>query len=247
MTILFDIETVVDRALLVDVTRMEHDDYLDDLESRGRQRFVPANFHRPVAIAAAIIKPDYSLTAVSAREETDPAALAARFWQRALKLPMHGLVTFGGRTFDLPVLEREAFRAGINISLWMKLGVKSWVDPRNRYNTAGHIDLCDVLGNFGACWMHGGLNLCAKLAGAPGKLDTSGSDVERLHAEGDFEAIRGYCICDVLDTYIVFLRTLVLLGKIDSAREKELRAAMMPIVEDSAKKYPAVQLYREAM
>lgn len=39
---------------------------------------------------------------------------------------------------------------------------------------------------------------------------------------GELQAISDYCRCDVLDTYFVFLRSMLMFGKISREREQEL-------------------------
>ena len=79
-----------------------------------------------------------------------------------------------------------------------------------------------MLTNFGASRFNGGLNLAANLPGKPGKIEVQGNMVQDLYNDGKLAEINDYCRCDVLDTYFVFLRTSVLLGRITLDQEKEL-------------------------
>jgi predicted PolB exonuclease-like 3'-5' exonuclease len=79
----------------------------------------------------------------------------------------------------------------------------------------------DLLSNFGAARLSGGLNLLANLIGKPGKTGVDGSQVQGLYDAGQVGAINDYCRCDVLDTYFVFLRTRVLLGKLTLEEEQQ--------------------------
>ena len=72
----------------------------------------------------------------------------------------------------------------------------------------------DLFSNFGAAQVTGGLNLLANLIGKPGKNSIDGSKVQDMYDAGRAEEINDYCRCDVLDTYFVFLRSRVLLGKL---------------------------------
>ena len=131
-------------------------------------------------------------------------------------------MTFNGRGFDLPVLELSAYRYGIAVPNWFNASGSQYQQPRNRFNTAAHLDLQDFIGNQGAAQVHGGLNLCALLLGKPGKMDTKGSMVQELWERGERERIDDYCQCDVLDTYFVFLRTRLLAGQLSAERERQL-------------------------
>ena len=53
--------------------------------------------------------------------------------------------------------------------------------------------------------------MCA-LLGLPGKLGVDGSMVEGMHEEGRIEEIRDYCELDVLNTYLVYLRYMLMTG-----------------------------------
>ncbi len=74
-----------------------------------------------------------------------------------------------GRTFDIPLLELAAFRYGISIPAWFALTAKSFDQPRNRFNLEDHLDLQEVLTNFGSTRFNGGLNLAANLLGKPAR------------------------------------------------------------------------------
>ena len=90
---------------------------------------------------------------------------------------------------------------------WFDVQAKGYQQRRNRYNTEAHLDLHDLLTNFGATRFNGGLNLAANLLGKPGKMDVQGYMVQDLYNDGQLAEINDYCRCDVLDTYFVFLRT----------------------------------------
>ena len=102
------------------------------------------------------------------------------------------------------------------------MSARSYEQPRHRYNAAAHLDLYEVLTNYGASRFSGGLNLAANLLGKPGKIETKGHMVQDLFDAGKINEINDYCRCDVLDTYFVFLRAMVMLGHLTLEREQEL-------------------------
>ena len=140
------------------------------------------------------------------------------------------LVSFNGRTFDLPLLELAAFRYGLSVPGWFNLTAKSFEQARNRYNLEAHIDLQELLTNFGSTRFTGGLNLAANLLGKPGKMDVEGHMVQDLFDAGKLSEIHDYCRCDVLDTYFVFLRTRVLLGRLTLDEEQGIIAEQKVVV-----------------
>lgn len=151
-----------------------------------------------------------------------PHMIAEHFWRGWSQYGKPTLVTFNGRGFDLPLMEIAAYRYGISVPEWFDGLGKGYSQPRNRFNVASHLDLQDVLVNFGAVRFNGGLNLAARLLGKPGKMDVQGDMVQDLFDQGKLEQINDYCRCDVLDTYFVFLRYLVLAGQISLDIEQQL-------------------------
>jgi predicted PolB exonuclease-like 3'-5' exonuclease len=125
------------------------------------------------------------------------------------------LVTWNGRTFDLPVLAMRALHHGIP---WR------WYyherDVRYRYTDAGHCDLMDFLSDYGASRQMK-LGDAARLIGLPGKADMDGSKVADIVAQGpvmgNMDKVGRYCLQDVIQTAIVFVRTRYHLGFIDEA------------------------------
>ena len=148
--------------------------------------------------------------------------MVEHFWRGWEKYKQPTLVSFNGRTFDIPLLELSAFRFGLSIPGWFNLAAKSFEQHRNRYNLDAHFDLQELLTNFGSTRFTGGLNLAANLLGKPGKMDVEGNMVQDMFDAGKLAEINDYCRCDVLDTYFVFLRTRVLLGEITLADEQRL-------------------------
>jgi predicted PolB exonuclease-like 3'-5' exonuclease len=230
----FDVESVAD-GQLVSRIRYPHDRlqplaairrYRDELMAKFESDFIPYSFQYPVSIAVAKIGRDFRLLDLVALDEPNyrPHIMTEHFWRgwEAYKRPT--FISFNGRAFDMPLLELAAFRFGIRLPGWMEMKGPNYQQPRYRYNTEAHLDLYDVLTNYGATRMSGGLNLAANLLGKPGKMDVQGHMVQDLFDQGKIKEINDYCRCDVLDTYFVFLRTMVVLGTLSLEREQELVA-----------------------
>ena len=144
-----------------------------------------------------------------------PHVITEHFWRGWEKYRRPTLVSFNGRTFDLPLLELAAFRYGLQRAAAGSTRSARATSSRATATTLdAHLDLHDVLTNFGATRFTGGLNLAANLLGKPGKMDVQGYMVQDLFDAGQLAEINDYCRCDVLDTYFVFLRTRVLLGQL---------------------------------
>ncbi|QDT01792.1 putative 3'-5' exonuclease related to the exonuclease domain of PolB [Rubripirellula lacrimiformis] len=248
--LIFDVESVADGELVSRIRYPGMDyspqdaiaTYQDELmETRGTT-FIPHTFQLPVAVVVAKVSADFRLVDVVSLDEPEfrPHVITQSFWRGwdAYKYPTW--VTFNGRSFDVPLMELAAYRFGISLPKWFRGdGYKA---PRNRYNTAAHLDLQDVLTNFGAARCNGGLNLVSQMLGKPGKMDLTGDQVQQQHNEGNKKAISDYCRCDVLDTYFVFLRTRVLTGNITLDQEIQLVAEAKQWIEERA---PDCEAYRD--
>ncbi len=249
--LIFDVESVADGELVSKVrypgSNYTPDEaiatYQDELMETSGTTFIPYTFQIPVAVVVAKVAIDFRLIDVVSLDEPEfrPHVITQNFWRgwEVYKYPTW--VTFNGRSFDVPLMELAAYRYGISLPKWFRgEGYKS---PRNRYNTSAHLDLQDVLTNFGAARCNGGLNLVSQMLGKPGKMDLRGDQVQQHHDEGNKKAISDYCRCDVLDTYFVFLRTRVLCGHISLEQEIELVADAKTWIEQRADDCEAYQAY----
>jgi predicted PolB exonuclease-like 3'-5' exonuclease len=124
------------------------------------------------------------------------------------------MVGFNSRSFDVPLLEATAHRTSTILPWWFS-GSKSWEQPRNRY--AGyHHDCMDHATNYGALGrrdIKGGMDTIAKLCGAPGKIDSKGDDVWQMYWDGDAESAKRYVMHDVYNTFLIYLRQMLVAGK----------------------------------
>jgi predicted PolB exonuclease-like 3'-5' exonuclease len=83
----------------------------------------------------------------------------------------------------------------------------------NRY-TEDALDLCDVLSSF-APHTKASLNELSRIIGMPGKPDgIDGSEVERFFLEGKIIEIADYCETDIVNTYRVWLRYELFVGRL---------------------------------
>ncbi len=251
--LVFDIESVADGRLVAAIRYPGEGlspeeavaNYRAELMEKYETDFIPYTFQVPVSVVVAKVSADFQLMDLVALDEPDfrPHVITENFWRgwEAYKQPT--FVTFNGRTFDIPLMELAAFRYGLNLSRWFAFSGKSFEQPRNRYNTESHLDLQEVLTNFGAVRFNGGLNLSANLIGKPGKIDVQGHMVQDLYNEGRLAEINDYCRCDVLDTYFVFLRSSIMLGRLTLEREQEIIDETKQFLESRAGSSPGIQQY----
>ncbi len=253
--LVFDVESVADGELISQVRYPEEGLSPQEavqrfraelLEEKGTD-FIPYTFQIPISVVVAKVGSDYGLQDLVVLDEPDyrPHVITENFWRGWDRYGQPTLVTFNGRMFDLPLMELAAFRYGLAIKNWFALQARNWDQPRYRYNLTAHLDLHDLLVNFGASRFSGGLNLAATLLGKPGKIEIQGYMVQDLYNQGRLDEIHDYCRCDVLDTYFVFLRCNVLTGNLPLDQEQQLVAQTKQWLADQAEASAAYRLYLE--
>ena len=194
------------------------------IEIEAAPQFLPPHANRVVAMSYVDVSFDagqtpkyqFSRCYTECRWARDEAGLDAEerkllsAFGAAMAEPGTHLVTWNGRTFDLPVIVFRSFRHRIPCSWYY--GCK---DVRYRYSVEGHCDLMDFLSDYGACRSMK-LDDASRLVGLPGKdipgeEHFDGSRVEGLVVRGDVQEnkdrIARYCLQDVLQTALLFVRT----------------------------------------
>jgi len=255
--LVFDVETVADGRLIQRV-RYPEQPQLGPAETVAKHRaellekngtdFIPHTFQLPVSVAIAKVAADYRLLDLVSldRPAFRPQVITRDFWRGWQHYGKPTFITFNGRSFDLPVLELAAYRYGFSLPDWFYNQGPNYAHPRNRFNHDSHLDLQEVLTNFGSARLHGGLDLCATILGKPGKMATKGYMVQDLWEAGEGQRIDDYCLCDTLDTYFVFLRVAVLQGKLAIDREQDLVRDACELVEERSAEVPALRSYLDA-
>lgn len=167
---------------------------------------------RIVAIGCALLDADYRLVRIGTIEGgPDDAGRERRLLEgldRFVDRSRPVLVTYNGRGFDLPVIAMRAFANAVPLAWYY--GDR---DVRYRFSESGHLDLCDWMTDHGAARMFK-LDDVARLIGLPGKTGVDGSSVAAMYRDGKLAEIERYCLSDVAQTAIVFLRFRLLQGRI---------------------------------
>ena len=177
--------------------------------SGGRSDFLPLPYHRPIAACTLEAEEaDGAVRVVDASCWTDrsgsgdEATFLRRTWQR---LAGRTLVSFHGRGFDLPVLELRSLKLGVPAPRWFR--------EAREEGSPDHLDLLELLSNRRAA-PAATLDLYAKLVGLPGKEHVAGRDVQGLYADEALDAIAAYCMTDVVQTWLLFLRYRLVAGSL---------------------------------
>jgi len=219
--LVLDIETVPDRSLPWDA---------------AKDGFPPPTHHGIVALAVLWLDPDLSTKRMGVfggadeakRGPAREARLLADFVRFVGKQHCH-LVTYNGRSFDLPVLINRCLKHGVSFPAYF-----SDRDYRYRYSDLGHLDLADALTEHGAT-RRPSLAAAAQLMGLPGKLGVDGSMIASLYDRGEIETIEAHCLADVVQTAFLLLRYELLRGRLDRATYQERATALWEAAQEDAR------------
>ena len=214
--IAFDLETIPD---IEGARRVFDMPYATDAEVReafpknkdGGCKFPKLPLHKVVCIGwlTAELKPKgWEVAAIHAPHigEHSEASMITAFVNDVGALRPK-LISFNGTAFDLPVLR---YRAMIN-----RIEAPGFNMPQyfKRYGDDS-VDLCDVLSSFNNNG-RATLDEISKVLGLPGKPDgVDGSQVEKFVNEGRIGEVATYCKSDLLNTYLIWLRTELFCGAI---------------------------------
>jgi predicted PolB exonuclease-like 3'-5' exonuclease len=233
--LVFDIETVPDVAGLRQLhdfpPTLSDDDVLTAVTTMRRQSssnpgsnsdFLPHHLQRVIAISC-VLRAGDKLAVWSLGEPRDSeSSLIQRFFELFDRYTPQ-VVSWNGSGFDFPVLNTRSLIHGLSAARYWDWGDDDrdfrYNNYLSRYHTR-HLDLMDVLAQFQSR-ANAPLDAMAKLCGLPGKLGMDGSQVWGAYRRGEIDAIRAYCETDVVNTYLLYLRFLLLRGVLDAPAHAE--------------------------
>jgi hypothetical protein len=238
----FDIETIPDCAgirRLHDLPADLPDPDIAEIAAQKRRvqtgnDFLPHYLHRVVVISC-VLRDEQDLRIFSIGEpEVSEAAAIQRFFDGIDKyLPQ--IVSWNGRSFDLPVLVSRGLQHGVGAACFWDTGGDNkdfrWSNYINRFHDR-HVDLMDVLSLYGG--RGSPLDDVARLCGFPGKLGMQGNAVWESYRRGELAAIRNYCEADCVNTYLLFLRFQLMRCAYDAARYAEECGVLRAVLEKRA-------------
>lgn len=203
--LVLDIETVPDTQLWA----------RPELPHGHEPPFPPIYAHRIITVGCMWLDENYRMRRLGVfAEDTDECGILDDL-SRFVGRHKPALVTYNGRTFDLPVIALRSLHHGVPMPWYYRdRGL------RYRYSEDGHIDLCDWLADHGAT-RSGSLDALARLIGLPGKLGVDGSQIEGMYRAGHIQHIQNYCLGDVVQTALLFLRFRLLQGVLPRERYRE--------------------------
>ncbi len=129
----------------------------------------------------------YSCTQLAGGDET---AILSRFW--ALIIPYERVISYNGRGFDVPFLMQRSLIRGVPLTRNL-MG--------SRYGTRVHLDLADVLTQFGATRRYSLAGWAVTLGVQnPKEGPVRGAEVGAAFEAGRTQEIVEYCMRDVVAT-----------------------------------------------
>lgn len=214
--LVFDIETIPDlvtgKALYPELSTLNDDDALTALiairEAEAGNSFMRTPLHKIACLSFLWVDGDnFSLKSLSLDTLSEKEILST-FFRAFTKKPT--IVTWNGSGFDLPVIFYRSLHHTLSAPTLFNNAAPNYL---YRYGEM-HVDLMDKmsLGNFGNKQK---LDTIASLCGLAGKGDLDGSQVVPMVLAGEWDKLTTYCESDVLNTWLLYLRYQLLLGKIN--------------------------------
>lgn len=225
----FDIETIPDvdgGRRLYELTDLDDGEVAQVMFNKRRQQtdseFLPVHLQRVAAISAVLRTGEQCKVWSLGTPESSEQELIERFFD-GIERYTPTLVTWNGSGFDLPVLHHRALIHGISAARYWDSGDNDrefkWNNYLNRFH-ARHTDLMDVLAGYQARAFTP-LDQISVLCGQPGKMGMDGSKVWDAFLEGRIDDIRNYCETDALNTYLLYLRWLLIKRDLDDTRYRD--------------------------
>lgn len=224
--LVFDIETIPDvqglRSIFGYPASMADNEVAKAAFAARKEKtgseFLPHHLQRIAAISC-VFRDDegFKVRSLGTTEDTESKLVQDFF--RVVDRYTPQLVSWNGGGFDLPVLHYRAMVHGLTAPRYWEMGEEDrdfkWNNYISRYHTR-HLDLMDLLALYTGR-ANAPLDDLAKLCGFPGKLGVDGSQVWTLFQEGRLNEIRDYCETDVVNTYLVYCRFLLMRGQMTRA------------------------------
>ncbi|MFH7804968.1 3'-5' exonuclease [Acinetobacter sp. BSP-53] len=157
------------------------------------------------------------------------------------------LVSWNGSQFDLPVILFRAMYHGLSAPSLFDQGE---IDQQKRYNNyqnryhQRHVDLMDVMAMFNGRHFQK-LDDVAHLLGFPGKRGDGAYHVPEYVREQQWLKLTSYCEGDVLNTWLIYLRWLLLKGQLLSDDHRYWVQTTIQYLQHQPQHADFLQVWRE--
>lgn len=241
--LVFDIETVPDTeagAKVLNLSNLSNKDIIKAMEHSQFQKngsmFQPLHLHKIVAISV-LYKTENKLSVLSLGNEDSSEKDILKLYFDGIDKYQPQLVSWNGKGFDSPVIHyRALYHKVSSIKYWDKGDDDKnfkWNNYHNRYHDR-HLDLMEVLSSYKK---PAPLTEIAQLIGAAGKFGIDGSKVTEYFLNNKIKEIRDYCETDVINTYLVLLRYLLISSNISQKKYNDLQDEIFNYLEKSDKEH----------
>ncbi len=257
----FDIETIPDTSCVFNLTGSDERDegklrsQMEEYHLKitdGKNPFLRQPFHKIVAISFLDAEIERAGSGESyhikelrsgGKEGASEKELLEGFFSYLGKSRPR-LVSFNGRSFDLPVLKYRAMVHGI-AAPWLYNSGDKWNSYTSRYSLDWHCDLLEALSDFGAS-ARIKLNEVCSVLGFPGKFGVDGANVAQMYDDKKVKEIRDYCETDVLNTYLVYLRYMHHRGVLSTENYNQSVGDILSLIDGEKAKRPHLGEFFEA-
>ncbi|MCG2573137.1 MULTISPECIES: 3'-5' exonuclease [Acinetobacter] len=228
--LVFDIETITDLnagAHLYQLQDLSQDDLQQALNKLRRQEhgtdFQRIPLHEIVCISG-LWMDEKGLKLFSFSREHDSEATMLQKFLSIFEKRHPVLVSWNGSQFDLPVILFRAMYHGLSAPALFDQGEidsqKRFNNYQNRYHHQ-HVDLMDVMAMFNGRNFQK-LDDIAQLLGFPGKRQGAGYLVPEQIRQQAWAELTQYCEGDVLNTWLIYLRWMLLKGQLLAEDHRQL-------------------------
>lgn len=225
--LVFDIETRVDihaGSHLYGLNGLTQDQQVQALTKIRRQEsgtdFQRLPLHEIVCISGLWVdEQDIRLFSFTQEQYTEEEILTKFLSVFEKRRPV--LVTWNGAQFDLAVIQYRTMYYGLSSPNLFDQGE---IDQQRRYNNyqnryhQQHVDLMDAMAMFNSRNFQK-LNDIARFLGFAGKAEQA--DISSFIHENNWTGLRSYCETDVLNTWFIYLRWLLLKGQLSKLKHDE--------------------------
>lgn len=212
------------------------------LESHGND-FLPLHLQR-IWVVGCVFRDDEGLK-VRCLGDTHGASDAEegariRSFFKVIEKYTPQIVSWNGSGFDFPVLHYRSMVHAIAAPRYWEQGDDDRDFKYNNYLSryhSRHLDLMDVLSGYQSR-AYAPLDGLSQLCGFAGKLGEDGSKVWQAFCENKGESVRAYCETDVMNTYLLYCRFLLIRGEWTESRYQDeiklVRESLTALIGDQS-------------
>ncbi len=252
-TLVFDIETLTDLKAGAHLYHLDlPDDDLEQALSKIRRQESGMDFQRlplhEIVCISGLWVDEHGLRLFSfSQEHFSEAEILAKFLSIFDKRHPN-LVSWNGSQFDLPVILFRAMYHGLSAPSLFDQGEldtqKRYNNYQNRYHHR-HIDVMDVMAMFNGRNFQK-LDDIACLLGFPGKRGESGYHVPSYVQHEQWLKLTSYCEGDVLNTWLIYLRWLLLKGQLLPQDHEQWIQATIHYLQQQSQHHEFLQVWQQA-